>query len=113
MTSLSGLPLFEAHSEPKPKRKHRRTGPQTFVTKRPTHCSALRRLMADGRWYSLHEIMVVGGTRAPGRLHDVSRGIDGCEPRAYEVARHPDDTTRTFYRLCVGERPPFPWEGGR
>lgn len=79
-----------------PKRKR---APITYREKRPTHCAALRKLLSDFEWHGLHEIMAVGGTRAPARLFDIARGIDGGPSQKYEVRYDAEDRTRTAYRF--------------
>lgn len=101
MSALAGLPLFEAHSEPLPKKRKR---PATYQTKRPTRCLALRRYMAGGEWFPYWDLVRVGGARFPARLWDIAEGIDGGNPVSYQVRHDEADHTKTEYRLLIGVR---------
>lgn len=70
--SVAGLPLFEAHSEPLPKKRERKP-----VTSPTGKHARLRNLLGDMRWHSMSELQEAAGYRYGARLLELRRGHDG------------------------------------
>lgn len=87
--SVAGLPLFEAHSEPLPKKRERKPA-VGWEGKQPGRCADLRALLSDGKWHPMGELREVAGWRYGARLLEIRRGLDGWPPIAVEKRREGD-----------------------
>lgn len=74
----------------------RTTGGEHVRATRPTNCSRLRALLADGNWHTMGALRDAAGWRYGGRLHDLKTGRDGGPLLEHET--HRDDDGLVWYR---------------